>query len=213
MNLSLGYTLVSNVAHAGARDKICSVVPRLSSSCGRRDLLADESIAAVIRALLLPVVEQALGDGAIAVGATWFDKRPARNWKVQWHQDLSVPATSDHLRIVLKDRIPHVQPGEDVLAKLLIARLHLDLSNDRTGGLAIVPGSHLRGRISEKDIAAIVRDLGVRHPECPAGSVFLMRPLLLHSSSASQEPVSRRVLQVLFAPHALASFPWVQTAA
>ncbi len=213
MNLPLGYTLVSGVAHPEVRDEICALVPSVSSRSGRRDLLANERIAAVVRATLLPVVEQILGDGAIAVGATWFDKRPARNWKVQWHQDLSVPATNGSSKVVLKDGIPHVQPAENILARLLLARLHLDLSNDRTGGLAIVPGSHLRGRIPEKDIAAVVRELGVLRPECSAGSVFLMRPLLLHSSSASEEPVCRRVLQVVFAPRALASFPWFQTAA
>jgi ectoine hydroxylase-related dioxygenase (phytanoyl-CoA dioxygenase family) len=213
MNLSLGFALVSKVARRANLNEICALVPSVASRSGRRDLLANERVAGVVGEILLPVVDRVLGVGSIAVGATWFDKRPARNWKVQWHQDLSVPATGDLSEVVIKDGIPHVQPAEDILSALLIARLHLDPSNERTGGLAVVPGSHVRGRIPEKDIATVVRELGTLHPDCAAGSLLLMRPLLLHSSSLSVEPVSRRVLQVLFAPRALAPFPWFRAAA
>jgi ectoine hydroxylase-related dioxygenase (phytanoyl-CoA dioxygenase family) len=208
MDVSRGFALVPDIASTADCDELCAMVPDVPSRSGRRDLLANHRLADAVQAILLPVAEQVLGAGSLAVGAIWFDKRPARNWKVGWHQDLSVPATGEPSEVVMKDGIPHIQPAEDILSALLIARLHLDPSNLHTGGLAVVPGSHLRGRIAESAIAAVARELGVEHPECPTGSVLLMRPLLLHSSSASEQPVSRRVLQVLFAPRELAGFPW-----
>ncbi len=43
--------------------------------------------------LLLPV-ERILGFDAFPVRALFFDKTPATNWKVAWHQDVTIAVTS-----------------------------------------------------------------------------------------------------------------------
>ncbi len=40
------------------------------------------------------LVEPSLGAGCFAVRAIYFDKPPGANWKVPWHQDLSVALAS-----------------------------------------------------------------------------------------------------------------------
>src|SRR5215471_10042603 len=41
---------------------------------------------------VVDLVEQVLGPRSAAVRALWFDKTDRANWKVAWHQDLTIAA-------------------------------------------------------------------------------------------------------------------------
>ncbi|WP_373547324.1 hypothetical protein [Chamaesiphon sp.] len=71
------------------------------------------------------LVEPILGNGARAVRGIFFDKNPTTNWKVPWHQDLTI-AVKNRLDLPdyypwLKEGIPHVQPPKAILEQMLTA--------------------------------------------------------------------------------------------
>jgi ectoine hydroxylase-related dioxygenase (phytanoyl-CoA dioxygenase family) len=99
----------------------------------------------------------------------------------------------------VKARVRHVQPPLRVLEAMLTARIHLDDCLEDNGPLLVLPGSHRHGILSPDDI----QDWRAKVPPvaCPAraGDVLLMRPLLLHASSAAANPAHRRVVHLEFA--------------
>ncbi len=128
-----------------------------------------------------------------------FDKTPRSNWKVPWHQDLTI-AVSERREVAgfgpwsVKDGLPHVQPPASLLERIVALRLHLDDTPAANGALRVLAGTHKLGRLSAARIDALRRQI----PEtvCPvaAGGAMLMSPLLLHASSPSHAPLRRRVL-------------------
>ncbi len=178
---------------------------RRGSLYARRNLL--EEVPAVqqlahsapIRALVTPV----LGVGAFAVRGLLFDKTPAANWKVAWHQDLAI-AVRRRVEVPgfgawsMKAGVAHVQPPAAILEQMLTVRLHLDDCGAENGPLQVLPGSQREGRLPAAEIRRW-RERAV--PEVclvPRGGCVLMRPLLLHASSAAQLPGHRRVVHLEF---------------
>ena len=162
--------------------------------------------SAAIRALVQPV----LGPAAMAVRGIMFDKTPEANWKVAWHQDLTIAVRE---RIDLpgfgpwstKAGVLHVQPPGEILERLLAVRIHLDACPADNGPLRVIPRSHARGRLSAEDIRRLCDGSPGITCTVDAGGVLLMRPLLLHASSKATGSSRRRVLHFLFGPPAL---PW-----
>lgn len=134
--------------------------------------------------------------------AILFDKTPDSNWKVPWHQDLSL-AVQERVDIEgwgpwsEEEGIVHVQPPVEILEQMLTVRLHLDDCGPDNGPLRVLPGTHLKGRLTGEQIRE-----ASQHPEtvcaCDAGTVLVMRPLLLHASSTSTRPGHRRVVHLEF---------------
>jgi ectoine hydroxylase-related dioxygenase (phytanoyl-CoA dioxygenase family) len=156
--------------------------------------------AAAVRALVAPV----LGAGCFAVRGILFDKTPAANWRVPWHQDITiavrarqeVPGYSPWSR---KAGVVHVQAPAAVLAHMLTVRLHLDACEATNGPLLVLPGSHRAGFLSRD---AIRRWRETTEPitcAVPRGGALLMRPLLLHASGPATRPGHRRVVHLEFA--------------
>lgn len=150
------------------------------------------------------VVEQVLGSGAFVVRATLFDKTPSANWKVPWHQDLTIAVRQREVvpgysPWSVKEGVAHVQPPSRILEHMVTIRLHLDPCHESNGALRVIPGSHKWGRLNQNTIANYV-DQACSHP-CSAevGDALVMRPLLLHASSASLCPAHRRVLHFDYA--------------
>ena len=146
--------------------------------------------------------ETFLRPGARPIKLTIFDKTPHANWKVPWHQDLTISVQKQ--RDVpgfgpwtIKDGVPHVQPPVTVLEHVIAVRVHLDDTPSENGALRILPGTHKLGRLSEQQIASLRRQQEVVCP-VPAGGAMLMSPLLLYASSASESPAHRRVLHFEF---------------
>lgn len=157
-----------------------------------------------IRSIVCPV----LGEDAFPVRGILFDKTEGANWKVPWHQDLTIAVSE---RILsdgfgawsMKAGIQHVQPPDSVLGKMVSVRIHIDDCSAENGALKVVPGTHKRGRLSEKESPRIGTCGPVTLCGAKAGDVVLMRPLLVHSSSASENPGHRRVIHLDYASEKL----------
>jgi ectoine hydroxylase-related dioxygenase (phytanoyl-CoA dioxygenase family) len=141
----------------------------------------------------------------------FFNKTRSSNWKVVWHQDLTI-AVRERRDVdgfgpwTVKAGVVHVQPPAKVMAGILAIRLHLDENGLDNGPLRVISGSHREGRFSAEEIANRVKENSVTCT-VPKGGALLMRPLLLHASSACAIPKSRRVIHLEFAaadlPHGL----------
>ena len=153
-----------------------------------------------------------LGSAAFAIRAILFDKTPDANWKVAWHQDLTIPARQ---RMEVpgfgpwseKAGIPHVQPPPSVLERMLTVRVHLDPCDSANGPVRVLPGSHREGRLSAAAVDEWkAKAIPIETP-CPSGGLLLMHPLLLHASSPAERPTHRRVIHLEYAadplPHGL----------
>jgi ectoine hydroxylase-related dioxygenase (phytanoyl-CoA dioxygenase family) len=149
------------------------------------------------------IAEAVLGRECFAVRGIFFNKTRTANWKVVWHQDLTIAVcervTTDGFGPwTMKAGVVHVQPPADVMAGMLAVRLHLDDSDEDNGPLRVIAGTHHAGRLSSEAIAAVHKSEAV---VCvvPAGGAIVMRPLVLHASSESTSGKSRRVLHFEFA--------------
>ncbi|HEX8393307.1 MAG TPA: phytanoyl-CoA dioxygenase family protein [Longimicrobium sp.] len=152
-----------------------------------------------VRALVEPV----LGAECFAVRGILFDKTPDANWKVAWHQDLTI-AVAEEREVdgfgpwSRKAGIPHVQPPAAVLENMLTVRVHLDPCGIENGPVQVIAGSHRHGRLAPDQVDAW-RDREPAVPcTCGVGGALVMRPLLLHASSPSTVPGHRRVVHLEF---------------
>jgi hypothetical protein len=151
---------------------------------------------------LRKLVEFVLDEKSLVVRGILLDKHKDANWKVAWHQDLTI-AVKERKDVEgygpwsMKAGIQHVQPPVRILESMVAARVHLDDTDESNGALRVVPGSHLQGRLSAEEIQA----LKLQAVSCPIkrGDVMLMRPLLLHASSVATVPGHRRVLHFEYA--------------
>ena len=150
------------------------------------------------------LVEPVLGSECFPVRGILFDKIPGANWKVPWHQDVTI-AVQERIETEgfgpwsIKADVLHVQPPAIVLEKMLSVRLHLDPCGEANGALRVVPGSHQHGRIPEDKIPSIRQTAFETVCAIGVGGALLMRPLLLHASSPSRAPEHRRVIHLDFA--------------
>jgi ectoine hydroxylase-related dioxygenase (phytanoyl-CoA dioxygenase family) len=209
-----GYALVPDVVSG---DDVRRLLMALEEADGAEGVRRRESVYAIrnlleavpavaelarspeVRALVEPV----LGAGAFAVRGILFDKTPDANWKVAWHQDLTV-AVRERREVAgfgpwsEKAGVVHVQPPAAVLERMVTVRLHLDPCGPENGPVQVIPGSHRAGRLSANEVQ---RWRAERAPEAACtgiGGVLLMRPLLLHASSPSTLPAHRRVIHLEF---------------
>jgi hypothetical protein len=168
---------------------------------------------AAIRSLIDPI----LGPNARPVRGLLFDKTPDANWKVAWHQDLSIAVKEKHDAPgygpwSVKAGVPHVQPPLNVLQNMLTVRLHLDDCGPDNGPLRVLRSSHAHGILSPAQIEAWRARSEPRDCLVPAGGMLLMRPLILHASSPAARPEHRRVIHVEFSSAKLApNLEWYET--
>jgi hypothetical protein len=174
-----------------------------------RNLLSLQSVQTLATSKpVREIMETLLGPKCFAVRGIFFNKTRSSNWKVVWHQDLTI-AVRDRIGVdgfgpwTRKAGIWHVQPPPEVLSNLLALRLHIDESKIDNGPLRVIPGSHCKGRLSAEQIGNWDKKASV---VCtvPKGGALVMRPLLLHASSACAVPTSRRVIHLEFAAADLA---------
>ena len=150
------------------------------------------------------LVDTVLGLGSFAVRGLLLDKIPEANWKVPWHQDVTI-AIQDKVEAdgfgpwSIKADVLHVRPPAHVLEQMISVRIHLDPCGEENGALRVIPGSHVQGRIPEEKIVTIREEVPERICAVKAGDALLMRPLLLHASSPSRLPGHRRVVHLDFA--------------
>lgn len=211
-----GYAIVRNavdeVTLAQLREQLtlktsdAATSRRGGSTFGVRDLLneapsvKDLSESSAVRT----IVERIAGARARVVRGVFFDKTPDANWKVAWHQDLTITVqekieTEGFRAWTKKAGIDHVQPPDNVLEQILTVRIHLDDATVSNGALKILPGSHKLGRLAAERIKELRMERDAVVCEARSGDCLLMRPLTLHASSASDSPQHRRVVHLEFA--------------
>jgi ectoine hydroxylase-related dioxygenase (phytanoyl-CoA dioxygenase family) len=211
-----GYTLVRSVlslaeishltAAISAADPGEAALRRGGSVYGMRHVarLVPAVAELVHNPVIRRLVEAVLGPEPALVRSLLFDKTPDANWNVAWHQDLTVAMREKvdcpgFTAWSVKAGVPHCQPPDEVLARMVALRLHLDPCAADNGALRVLPGSHRDGRLSDEAIDGWRATTPEVTCAADAGDVLLMRPLLLHASSASRVPGHRRVLQLEFA--------------
>jgi len=145
-----------------------------------------------------------LGAASRPVRAILFDKTPATNWALGWHQDRVIVVrerieTAGYGPWSIKRGLIHVAPPPDLQATMLTMRVHLDPVPASNAPLLIAPGSHRLGRIAEDRIAAVVRDHGSVACLAEAGDVWLYATPIVHASAVAEHVGRRRVLQIDFA--------------
>ena len=142
-----------------------------------------------------------LGLPARPVRAIAFDKSPAANWALGWHQDrtINVAARAEVDGFgpwTVKQGQLHVQPPFALIAAMLTLRIHLDPVTPDNAPLEIALGSHRKGYVSEQRVAEVVAQSPVVDCLAEAGDVWAYATPILHASRRSSSTGSRRVLQV-----------------
>jgi hypothetical protein len=219
-----GFVLVRGAIDAQAIERLRRVVDEMTNghehngrTYAARNLLAVPEIAELARSEgVAGLVRQGLAGmsgkrkdparqaGPTAVRGLLFNKVAEANWAVPWHQDLTI-AVRERREAPgfgpwsVKDGVVHVQPPDTVMAGMLSVRIHLDDTSAANGALRVIPGSHTQGRLSAEEIGRWTTSREPVKIEAPAGSVFLMRPHLLHASSAAESPGQRRVIHIEYA--------------
>ena len=197
-----GFAVVPTCLDESTVERLCSQFQDIQDS--QRTLLSIPSIHQLATSKpIREVMEAALGPKCFAVRGIFFNKTQSANWKVVWHQDLTI-SVREHLDVdgfgpwTLKDGVLHVQPPAEVMSGMLAIRLHLDESGPDNGPVRVIAGSHNEGRLSAEQVARQKKGAAVT---CcvPKGGALLMHPLLLHASSACVIPKPRRVIHLEFA--------------
>lgn len=211
----MGYTLHDTVLSLEQLGRLRLAVGRLADDSGAyhrggvyaaRGLLerlpevAELARSVEARALVAPV----LGEGWRPVRAIYFDKTPAANWKVPWHQDLTIAVKKrceapGYGPWSVKDGVAHVQPPMEVLERMVSVRFALDENDLENGPLRVLPGTHRFGRLAAADIARLRAEIKETVCCVPEGGALLFRPLLLHASSPMVSGTSRRVIHIEYA--------------
>lgn len=175
------------------------------SRAGVRHALSGPEVARLAGSpQLIDIARAILGGNATPFRATLFDKSPAANWLVVWHQDTALPLRER--REVegwgpwsKKAGIVYAHAPASALEKVIALRLHLDESTAENGPLRVLPGTHRSGVLTDEQIEEVARE--VREQLCLVGrgGVVAMRPLIVHSSSKAKGQARRRVLHIEYA--------------
>ena len=150
------------------------------------------------------IAARVLGEACQPVRAILFDKTPATNWSLAWHQDRTI-AVVRRIDVdgfgpwTVKSGLHHVAPPFDLLAGMVTLRVHLDPVPATNAPLLIAPGSHRLGRICEADVPRVVRQCGTFACLAEAGDIWLYATPIWHASEPALNPMHRRVLQADYA--------------
>lgn len=182
------------------RNSIYGVRNLLNLSSGINEFAKSDKVREIVRNFS--------GEKAKPVRAIYFDKTVDANWKVPWHQDLTISVeekreTEGFSAWTIKAGIQHVQPTVDVLENILTLRFHLDDADETNGALKVLEGTHQNRRLNASEIQIATRKAKTWQCVASKGDVLAMRPLLVHSSSAGINPKNRRVIHIDFSAETL----------
>jgi ectoine hydroxylase-related dioxygenase (phytanoyl-CoA dioxygenase family) len=161
-----------------------------------RELASSDAVRAI--------AEVILGPHCFAVRALLFDKTTSANWKVVWHQDLTI-AVRERATVAgfgpwsEKEGVVHVQPPIEFLERMLAVRVHLDDCGVDNGPVRVLPGSHRVGRLTGEAIDSWRDSRPAVNCLAERGAILAFRPLILHASSPAKVPGHRRVIHFEFA--------------
>ncbi len=176
------------------------------------------ALPAWARDLLADLASSLAGKPARLVRILAFDKTPALNWGVPWHQDrtIAVKARRDmpgYGPWSVKWGVPHVEPPAALLEAMFTLRLHVDDCGPANGPLKTIPGSHKLGRLPMAAVTELAASSEAMICTAQAGDVLAMKALTVHASDPAQSPHHRRILHVDFTTATLpAPLEWAITA-
>jgi ectoine hydroxylase-related dioxygenase (phytanoyl-CoA dioxygenase family) len=223
-----GFALVKNVLDAESITLLCKALSNIKADSSirqrRSHTYAIRNLAEAVPEIkqladsypIRSLVHKISGSEAFLVRSLLFDKIAEANWKVTWHQDLTIAVkqkieTDGFTAWSIKAGIHHVQPPVAILENMLTLRIHLDDCDQSNGALQVIPCSHIRGRLIASQIKLLREQSSPVSCDAQSGDVLLMRPLLLHSSSPSLSPAHRRVIHLEFAASQLPeNLEWFQ---
>lgn len=158
-----------------------------------------EAVPLLFNARLRSLLQDVIGNRFFVVKSIYFDKPPASNWYVPYHQDLTISvdrktAIDGFSAWTVKHNQFAVQPPVSVLQAITTVRIHLDATDEQNGALFVIPQSHQAGIIRSEAIHQN-RETEVR---CAVrkGGVMLMKPLTLHRSGRTTNGARRRVIHI-----------------
>jgi ectoine hydroxylase-related dioxygenase (phytanoyl-CoA dioxygenase family) len=197
-----GFAVISSCLDEGTVDRLRSHLD--DTKYAQRNLLS----VPIVRQLATSkpvrrIMDAILGPQCFAVKGILFNKTQESNWKVVWHQDLTIAVCERREADRFgpwstKAGVSHVQPPAEIMSRILAIRLHLDESGPDNGPLRVIAGSHKEGRLSAQRVANWQKS-NCETCLVPKGGALLMRPLLLHASSACVDQKPRRVIHFEFA--------------
>lgn len=219
-----GFTILENVIPetqcAHLRD-LAQTALGVKATAGDRNVLRERWVreladSEVVRAL----VNDILVEPSLPVRAILFDKSPGANWNLGYHQDRGVAFAKrvdapGYVGWSVKDGVPHAIAPAELLVRMITIRISLDPCGPENGPLRVLPGTHKLGLIPKEDIVTIREGIDEVHCTTGVGGVVIMRPLLLHASSAATVPSHRRVLHLEYGPvepgHGLLYYDWAKS--
>lgn len=170
---------------------------RLSDASGLAERLAATGLVGALAAELTSPETR-------PVRAVMFDKSPAANWAVAWHQDRVIPVrerrdVEGFGPWTTKDGLTHVAPPFDLLARMVTLRIHLDDVASTNAPLRIALGSHRLGLVKADEVTVSAQKLRAEICLAQAGDVWAYSTPILHASDRAEPARRRRVLQVDYA--------------
>jgi ectoine hydroxylase-related dioxygenase (phytanoyl-CoA dioxygenase family) len=167
--------------------------------------MSNQAVAALANSdRLTQLAKEWLGGVAIPFRATLFEKSISTNWLIPWHQDTALPLTRRFDAVGWgpwseKAGAIYSHAPTWALSRVVALRIHLDASISDNGPLRVVPGSHLHGVLTDRNVMEYVSTHDQIECLAPRGGVIAVRPLLIHSSSKARGSEPRRVLHVEYA--------------
>lgn len=206
----VGFAVIPDILDENEVDEVLRQLKRVAtSSAGTRGLLNEPWCRELGRRLVRDIrLSNLIPQDSCTVQCTYFGKSPSHNWLVTLHQDLSIPV-ADRIDSEQcsgwsrKEGGLFVQPPSLFLESILAVRVHLDDSNEESGALRVVPGSHASGRLTPEGIRGVRDELGEVTVPVSRGGGMVMRPLLLHASHKVCVERPRRVLHFVYGPSKL----------
>jgi len=215
-----GFTIVDDIFDAaevasilsmiGGSDKLGTKSENADGMFGIRRFITKfpELPTEIFNKTLKGLINDLFGDEYFVVKSIYFDKPPASNWFVAYHQDLSIAVRE---KVTVQGYGPWsskpegfaVQPPLEILENNFTIRIHLDDADENNGALKVVPSSHSRGICRTATIDWETE----RQVTCKVkkGGIMIMRPLLLHASGRTTNGQRRRVIHIEFSSHNLPS--------
>ena len=203
-----GFAILPGLFSPERLDRLLQEIKELTpqrSRAGVRHALRFAPVAELAREQqMIDLARQVLGNDAFPFRATLFDKSPAANWLVVWHQDTALPLLGRTETLgwgpwSVKEGIHYAHAPADALSGVLALRVHLDDSNHKNGPLRVLPGTHKLGLLPDDSIHEVATRIAPVDCVAGKGAVVAMRPLIIHSSSKSHEQAPRRVLHIEYA--------------
>lgn len=165
-----------------------------------------EAVPLIFNDRLKALVQEVFGAEYFPVKSIYFDKPPASNWFVAYHQDLTIsvdkkirqPGYGPWTR--KQDQFA-VQPPLHILQNIFTIRIHLDDTDEYNGALKVLPGSHRKGILRPEALEPALESESICRVR--KGGIMLMKPLLLHASGRSTNNNRRRVIHIEFSKDTL----------